>query len=76
MMVVCGKAQVNERHKMWDILKFIPSTNDYRLLCIGDFNKVMHWSKHEGVSEQSYNEMDAFQEVMDVCGMCDHRGQG
>jgi hypothetical protein len=50
LTVVHGEAQVNERHKTWDVLKFIRSSNDLPWLCIGDFNEVLHGSEHEGVT--------------------------
>jgi hypothetical protein len=40
--VVYGEAKVSERHKTWDMLNFIRSSNDYPWLCIGDFNEVLH----------------------------------
>jgi hypothetical protein len=46
LTVVYGEAQDNEHHKTWDMLKFIRSSNDLLWLCIGDFNKVLHQSKH------------------------------
>lgn len=39
---VYGEAQLPERHKTWDILKFIKSSSPLPWLCIGDFNKVLH----------------------------------
>jgi hypothetical protein len=68
LTVVHGEAQVNERHKTWDVLKFIRSSNDLLWLCIGDFNEVLHGSEHEGVNERSYSQMAGFRDVVDVCG--------
>jgi hypothetical protein len=39
---VYGEAQVSERHKTWDMLKFIRSTSPLPWVCIGDFNEVLH----------------------------------
>jgi hypothetical protein len=39
---VYGEAQLPERHKTWDILKFIKSSSPLPWLCIGDFNKALH----------------------------------
>ena len=71
LTVVYGEAQVDERHKTWDILKYIRSSNNYPWLCIGDFNEVLHRSEHEGVNERSYSQMAGFREAVDVCGLCD-----
>jgi hypothetical protein len=71
LTVVYGEAQVNERHKTWDMLKFIRSANDLPWLCIGDFNEVLHRSEHMGVNERSYSQMAGFRDAVDVCGLCD-----
>jgi hypothetical protein len=46
---VYGEAQVMERRKTWDMLKFIKSSSPLPWLCIGDFNEVLHKDEHEGV---------------------------
>jgi hypothetical protein len=71
LTVVYGEAQVSERHKTWDMLKFIRSSNDLPWLCIGDFNEVLHREEHEGVNERSYSQMAGFRDMIDVCGLCD-----
>jgi hypothetical protein len=71
LTVVYSEAQVGERHKTWDMLKFIRSSNDYPWLCIGDFNEVLHRSEHVGVNERSQGQMEGFRETIDVCGLCD-----
>jgi hypothetical protein len=68
LTVVYGEAQVQERHKTWDMLKFIRSSNDLPWLCIGDFNEVLLRSEHVGVNERSWSQMDGFREIVDVCG--------
>ena len=50
---VYGEAQVNERHKTWDMLKFIKASSPLPWLCIGDFNEVLHREEHVGVNARS-----------------------
>jgi hypothetical protein len=68
---VYGEACVSERHKTWDMLKFIRSSSDLPWLCIGDFNEVLHRSEHNGVNERSNAQIAAFRETVDVCGLMD-----
>jgi endonuclease/exonuclease/phosphatase family metal-dependent hydrolase len=69
--VVYGEAQVDERHKTWDMLKYIRGSNDLPWLCIGDFNEVLHREEHMGVNERSWTQIAGFRDVVDVCGLCD-----
>jgi hypothetical protein len=62
---------VSECHKTWDMLKFMRSSNDLLWLCIGDFNEVIHREEHMGVNERSYSQKAGFQDMIDVCGLCD-----
>jgi hypothetical protein len=71
LTVIYGEAQVQERYKTWDMLKFIRSFNDYPWLYIGDFNEVLHQSEHIGVNRRSYSQMAGFRDAIDVCGLCD-----
>jgi hypothetical protein len=50
---VYGEAQANERHKTWDMLKFIKASSPLPWLCIGDFNEVLLQEEHVGVNERS-----------------------
>jgi hypothetical protein len=69
--LVYGEAHVNERHKTWEMLQYIRSTNDLPWLCMGDFNEVLHRSEHVGVNERSYSQMAGFRDTVDICGWCD-----
>lgn len=68
---VYGEARTSERHKTWDVLKFIKSSSPLPSVCIGDFNEVLDGSEHEGVREQSNAQMEGFREAIDVCGLAD-----
>jgi hypothetical protein len=71
VMATYGEAQVDERHKTWDMLKYIRSTNDLPWLCVGDFNEVLHREEHVGVNERSWTQIAGFREAVDVCGLYD-----
>ena len=73
---VYGEAQVQERHKTWDMIKSIRATSSLPRLCIGDFNDVLHRSEHVGVQERSYAQIAGFREMVDVCGLFDLGFQG
>jgi hypothetical protein len=68
---VYGEARTSERHKTWDVLKFIKSTSPLPWVCIGDFNEVLDRSEHVGVKERSNAQMEGFREAIDVCGLAD-----
>ena len=65
LTMVYGEAQVSERHKTWDMLKFIRSANALPWLCIGDFNEVLHRYEHDGAAELSYSQMAGFRDMVD-----------
>jgi hypothetical protein len=68
---VYGEAQGNERHKTWDMLKFIKASNPLPWLCIGDFNEVLLREEHMGVNVRSNTQIKAFRETVDVCELMD-----
>ena len=50
---VYGDAQTAERHKTWDMLKFIKASSHLPWVCMGDFNEVLLREEHQGVQERS-----------------------
>ena len=68
---VYGEAQTTERHKTWDMLKFIKASSHLPWVCIGDFNEVLHRDEHCGVQERSHAQIAGFREMVDVCGPYD-----
>jgi hypothetical protein len=75
---VYGEAQVMERHKTWDMLKFIKSSSPLQWLCIGDFNEVLHKDEHEGVPDRRPGQIEGFRDAVDVCELTDlgYEGNG
>jgi exonuclease III len=68
---VYGEACVSERHKTWDMLKFIKAYSPLPWLCIGDFNEVLHREEHVGVNDRSNTQIQAFRETVGVCELMD-----
>jgi hypothetical protein len=56
-----GEAQVGDRHKTWDMLKFIKSSSPLPWMCIGDFNEVLLRGEQQmGVNKWSNAHIQAF----------------
>jgi hypothetical protein len=68
---VYGEAKANDRHKAWDMLKFIKASSPLPWLCIRDFNEVLHREEHMGVHERCNAQIQAFRETVDVCELMD-----
>jgi hypothetical protein len=68
---VYGEAEVNERHKTWDMLKFIKASSPLPWMCIGDFNEVLLREEHMGVNERSNTRIQAFRDTVDICELMD-----
>jgi hypothetical protein len=66
---VYGEARANERHKIWDMLKYVKSSSALPWLRIRDFNEVLHRSEHDGVNQRSIGHIAAFRDMIDVCGL-------
>ena len=60
-----------ERHKTWDMLKFIKASSHLPWVCMGDFNEVLIREEHKGVQERSLAQIAGFWEMVDVCGLYD-----
>ena len=58
---VYGEVQTSERHKTWDMLKFIKSSSHLPWVCVGDFNEVLYQSDHVGVRDRSSAQIAGFQ---------------
>jgi exonuclease III len=57
---VYGEAQVSERHKTWDLLKYLRTLYPHPWVCIGDFNEVLRKEEHVGINERSSSQIAAF----------------
>ena len=68
---IYGEANVNERQKTWDLLRFLRSESNLPWVCIGDFNEVLSADEHFGVGERNPRQMTGFREAVDVAGLCD-----
>lgn len=68
---IYGEAQVSERYKTWDLLRGITGANNQPWVVMGDFNKVLLPSEHDGVGTRSQAQMDSFRDALDTCGLTD-----
>lgn len=68
---VYGEAQVNERHKTWDMLQRIVINSNLSWVAMGDFNEVLLQSKHDGVGPRSQGQINMFWDAVDTCGLLD-----
>jgi hypothetical protein len=68
---VDGEAQVNARHKTWDMLKFIKASSPLPWLCVGDFNEVLGREEHMGVNEWSNAQIQEFRDTDHICEFMD-----
>jgi hypothetical protein len=68
---VYGEAQVKERQKTWDMLKFMKTSSPLEWLCIGDFNDILPREEHMGVNDRSTSQIQAFRDTVDILGFMD-----
>jgi hypothetical protein len=57
------------RFKMWDALRFLKAQDDLPWLSAGDFNEVLAQHEHLGINQRNPNQMAAFWECLEVCGL-------
>lgn len=62
---------MSERHKTWDLLRFLRSESNLPWVCIGDYNVVLSQEEHIGVGERCVRQMTCFPGVVDVARLCD-----
>ena len=67
MTCVYGEVQVTDRHKTWEMLKFIKASSHLPWLCIGGSVK---YSFSRSMKE-CRNQTSSFWEMLDVCRLVD-----
>ena len=55
----------------WDLLKTLHSQAMLPLVVFGDFNEILHVDEKLGWKERDLNQMKAFRESLNVCGLFD-----
>jgi hypothetical protein len=66
-----GEPRVENRHRMWDILRSLRTLSDLPWLVIGDFNEALWPEEHFSNTPRPASQMDAFREVLSDCNLLD-----
>ncbi|XP_073360399.1 uncharacterized protein [Aegilops tauschii subsp. strangulata] len=68
---VYGEPRVESRHMMWTKLQNLKNINDLSWLVIGDFNEALWNFEHMSASPRSEQQMLAFRDALEICGLVD-----
>jgi exonuclease III len=68
---VYGEPHVENRHRMWDMLRNLSMISELPWLVIGDFNEAFWPEEHLSFTPRSPSQMDAFREVLSDCNLID-----
>lgn len=68
---VYGEPRVENRHLMWSKLQSLKNVSDRPWLVIGDFNEALWDFEHLSASPRPEQQMIAFRDTLEVCGLVD-----
>lgn len=68
---VYGEPRVENRHRVWSTLNAIRQSSNLPWMVIGDFNKVLWQFEHFSKTPRNENQMQAFRDVLQTCGLSD-----
>jgi endonuclease/exonuclease/phosphatase family metal-dependent hydrolase len=68
---VYGEPRVEDRHRMWDMIRNIRASSSLPWLVMGDFNEALWQEEHMSCTPRPVNQMDAFREVLYDCDLTD-----
>jgi len=66
-----GEPDTNERMEAWNMLRMLNSKPHLPWVCIGDFNEILFSEEKSGGRVRPHSQMQAFRDVLDVCGFMD-----
>ena len=66
-----GEPDANVREEAWNMLRMLNSKPHLPWLCMGDFNEILVTEEKRGRRVRSHGQMQAFKDVLDVCGFVD-----
>lgn len=69
---VYGEAQTHLRHKTWNVMNDICSSNDLPWLYIEDFNEVLWPDEHVGIGQWSNAQIQVFGYMVDILHVDGH----
>ncbi|XP_042958050.1 uncharacterized protein LOC122293561 [Carya illinoinensis] len=72
-----GHPETAKRKSSWQLLEMLKPQSSVAWLCAGDFNEVLHQKEKQGASSRPYNQIEAFRQAVEICGLYDvhHLGQ-
>ncbi|XP_042961719.1 uncharacterized protein LOC122296220 [Carya illinoinensis] len=72
-----GHPETAKRKSSWQLLEMLKPQSFVAWLCAGDFNEVLHQKEKQGASSRPYNQIEAFRQAVERCGLYDvhHLGQ-
>ena len=66
-----GHSDAGMRYSSWDLLKTLNSQAKMSWVVFGDINEIVHLEEKLGWKEREADHMEAFREVLGVCGLLD-----
>ena len=60
-----------KRKEEWSLLRFLVAMDPILLVCLGDFNEILHQSKKCGGNEKHRGLMEDFHSTLDFCDLVD-----
>ena len=66
-----GELDTNARDEAWNMLRMLNSKPHFPWLCMGDFNEILLTEEKQGGRVCLHGQMQAFRDVLDVCGFVD-----
>lgn len=68
---VYGEPRVENRHHMWSSLNALRQSSNFPWMVIGDFNEALWQFEHFSKTPRNENQMKAFRDVLQICGLSD-----
>jgi hypothetical protein len=68
---VYGEPRVENRHQFWSKLQDLKSQSDLPWLVLGDFNEALWQFEHFSRVPRAENQMMAFLDTLQICGLSD-----
>lgn len=70
---VYGEPRVEHRHPMWEKMRNLRTINDLPWLVVGDFNEALWNFEQLLATPRAKNQMVAFRDTLEICGLVDLR---
>lgn len=67
----CGVPEVEQRHKIWDLFRYLNSDRSMPWFIGGDFNEILNHSEKQGGRFRLPRQMNNFNQVLAECALSD-----